>query len=154
MTDPMPAASPQRAVALGAHLRAVHAGLRRDLAAIRDRLADPEAAEISSLPNDLLSHCVAFCGELQQHHGNEDRVFPALARRHPELAPVVERLQREHAVVAAALAALRRLLAAPDRDRLAIEFDRIAMDLESHLRYEEETLVATLNVTDPATLRG
>ncbi len=81
-------------------------------------------------------------------------MFPALARRHPELAPVVERLQREHAVVAAALAASRRLLAAPDRDRLVIEFDRIAMDLESHLRYEEETLVATSNATDPATLRG
>ncbi|MGX1771073.1 hypothetical protein ACWIGW_03110 [Nocardia brasiliensis] len=57
-------------------------------------------------------------------------------------------------MVAAALVALRRLLAAPERDRLAIEFDRIATDLESHLRYEEETLVATLNATDPATLRG
>ncbi|MGW4848950.1 hypothetical protein [Nocardia brasiliensis] len=89
MAEPVPAVSPQPAVALGDHLCAVHAGLRRDLAAIRDRLADPEVAEISSLPNDLLSHCVAFGGALQQH-----------------------------------------------------------------LRYAEETLVATSNATDPATLWG
>ncbi|AFU05654.1 hypothetical protein [Nocardia brasiliensis] len=80
----MSAESPPRVVALGDHLRAVRAGLRRDLA-----------------------------------------------------------------VAAAALTVLRRLLAEPDRYRLAIEFDRIAKDLESHLRYEGEASKAT----DPATLR-
>ncbi|MEV4126521.1 nitroreductase/quinone reductase family protein [Nocardia sp. NPDC049707] len=146
--------APPRAAAIGDHLRTVHEQLRRDLARVRTQLDQfREGGEIPSLPMDLRSHCVAFCGALHEHHTNEDGVFPALARQHPELAPVVERLQREHGVVAAALADLQQLLSTAEPVRLRTEFDRLANELETHFSYEEDELVATLNATDPATLR-
>ncbi|MFD0365069.1 nitroreductase/quinone reductase family protein [Nocardia sp. GCM10030253] len=150
----------QRVSAIGDHLRNVHGQLRRDLAAVRaefDAYLDaPGATAMPSLPNELRGHCVAFCGALHEHHTNEDGVFPALARQHPELAPVVERLQREHGVVARVLSELQGLLDrgdARDAARLRAEFGRLAGDLETHFAYEEDTLVETLNATDPATLR-
>jgi len=69
------------------------------------------------------------------------------------VVPVVERLQREHGVVAAALTELQQLLGSADPGRLRAEFDRLAGELETHFRYEEDELMATLNATDPATLR-
>ncbi|WSF99164.1 hemerythrin domain-containing protein [Nocardia vinacea] len=143
-----------RAAAIGDHLRTVHEQLRRDLATVRTQLDQLDgSSEIPSLPTDLRSHCVAFCGALHEHHTNEDGVFPALVRLHPELAPVVERLQREHGVVATALAELQQLLNSADPVRLRTEFDRLANELETHFTYEEDELVATLNATDPAALR-
>ncbi|MEV5836482.1 nitroreductase/quinone reductase family protein [Nocardia sp. NPDC052112] len=151
--DEAPRMSP-RAAAIGDHLRTVHAQLRRDLATVRTQLDQPsDGGEITSLPTDLRSHCVAFCGALHEHHTNEDGVFPALARQHPELAPVVERLRREHGVVATAIAELQQLSNSADPVRLRTEFDRLANELETHFSYEEDELVAILNATDPATLR-
>ncbi|MEV4241158.1 nitroreductase/quinone reductase family protein [Nocardia sp. NPDC050408] len=152
--DVAPQQAAPRAAAIGDHLRTVHEQLRRDLATVRtqlDRLDD--SSENLSLPTDLRSHCVAFCGALHEHHTNEDGVFPALVRQHPELAPVVERLQREHGVVATALAELQLLLNSADPVRLRAEFDRLANELETHFSYEEDELVATLNATDPTALR-
>jgi hemerythrin-like domain-containing protein len=152
--DAAPQQAARRAAAIGDHLRTVHEQLRRDLATVRaqlDQLRD--VSEIPSLPTDLRSHCVAFCGALHEHHTNEDGVFPALARQHPELGPVVERLQREHGVVAAALTELQQLLDSADPGRVRTEFDRLASELETHFGYEEDELVATLNAIDPATLR-
>ncbi|WP_433682490.1 hemerythrin domain-containing protein [Nocardia sp. CA-119907] len=144
----------RRAAAIGDHLRTVHEQLRRDLATVRAQLDQlHNGSEIPSLPADLRSHCIAFCGALHEHHSSEDGVFPALARQHPELAPVVERLQREHGVVAAALTELQQLLDGADPGRLRTEFDRLAGELKTHFRYEEDELVATLNATDPAALR-
>ncbi|WP_433198746.1 nitroreductase/quinone reductase family protein [Nocardia sp. CA-107356] len=144
----------RRTAAIGDHLRTVHEQLRRDLATVRAQLDQiQDMSEIPSLPTDLRSHCIAFCGALHEHHTNEDGVFPALARQHPELVPVVERLQREHGVVAAALAELQQLLDSADPRRQRAEFDRLANELETHFRYEEDELVATLNATDPAALR-
>jgi hypothetical protein len=105
---------------------------------------------------DLRAHCLAFCGALGAHHTGEDGVFPALVRLHPELAPVVDRLSREHGVVATALTELRTSRpAAPGRPRAAgrAEFERLATELETHFTYEESTLVDTLDATDPAALR-
>ncbi|MFI7668732.1 nitroreductase/quinone reductase family protein [Nocardia sp. NPDC049526] len=149
--DAAPQQTAPRAAAIGDHLRTVHEQLRRDLATVRAQLDD--SSEIPSLPTDLRAHCVAFCGALHEHHTNEDGVFPALVRRHPELAPVVERLQREHGVVATALAELQQLLNSADAARLRTEFDRLADELETHFSYEEDELVTTLNATDPAELR-
>lgn len=150
----------QRTAAIGDHLRTVHAQLRRDLVTVRaglDRLSSAtNGTETISLPADLRAHCVSFCGAMHEHHTNEDGVFPALARLHPELAPVVQRLQAEHGVVARVLTELQALLDAAegsDITRLRAEFDRLAGELETHFSYEEETLVDTLNATDPASLR-
>lgn len=150
----------QRAAAIGDHLRHVHAQLRRDLATVRTGLDEylraPAAMAKPAFPQDLRAHCVAFCGALGEHHTSEDGVFPALVRLRPELAPVVERLHREHGAVATALTGLRTLLDAPepaDPARLRTEFDRLATELETHFDYEEDTLVEALNATDPAALR-
>ncbi|MFI9414891.1 nitroreductase/quinone reductase family protein [Nocardia gamkensis] len=150
----------QRAAAIGDHLRHVHAQLRRDLAAVRTGLEQhvraPDGVGKPALPQDLRTHCLAFCGALGEHHTGEDGVFPALARLHPELVPVIDRLNREHGVVAGALTELRTLLDAAepgDPARLVAEFDRLATELETHFTYEENTLLETLNATDPAALR-
>ncbi|MFE7746068.1 nitroreductase/quinone reductase family protein [Nocardia sp. NPDC057455] len=150
----------QRAAAIGDHLRHVHAGLRRDLAAVRTglerHLRAPGVVDRPVLPQDLRAHCLAFCGALGEHHNSEDGVFATLVRLYPELAAVIDRLNREHGVVAGALTALRTLLDATepgDPARLLTEFDRLAMELETHFTYEEDTLVETLNATDPAALR-
>ncbi|MEU4340400.1 nitroreductase/quinone reductase family protein [Nocardia sp. NPDC023852] len=153
-------ATRQRAAAIGDHLRQVHAQLRRDLATVRaglDRHSNaPDAVAKPTLPQELRTHCAAFCSALHEHHTSEDGVFPALVRLHPELAPVVDRLQREHGVVATALTELRELLdtgESGDAARLRTEFDRLATELENHFSYEEDTLVETLNAADPAALR-
>ncbi|MGO4615231.1 hemerythrin domain-containing protein [Nocardia sp. 2YAB30] len=70
---------------------------------------------------------------------------------------MVDRLQREHGVVAAALTELRELLETEGSGgvaRLRTEFDRLATELENHFSYEEDTLVETLNAADPAALRA
>ncbi len=56
-------------------------------------------------------------------------------------------------MVAAALAELHQLLNSADAARERTEFDRLANELETHFRHEEDELVATLNATDPAALR-
>ncbi|NEW31687.1 hemerythrin domain-containing protein [Nocardia cyriacigeorgica] len=71
----------------------VRAGLPR-------HLEDPASAALPELPQDLRTHCVAFCGALHEHHINEDGVFPVLAQQFPEPAPVLDRLAREHTEVA------------------------------------------------------
>ncbi|WP_433527333.1 hypothetical protein ACQPZ2_05875 [Nocardia pseudovaccinii] len=45
-----------------------------------------------------------------------------MVRQHPELAPVVERLRREHGVVAAALAELQQLPNSADAAQVRTEF--------------------------------
>ncbi|UAK33408.1 hemerythrin domain-containing protein [Nocardia asteroides] len=70
---------------------------------------------------------------------------------------MVDRLSHEHGVVATALTELRTLLDPPHLGapaRLRAEFERLATELETHFTYEEDTLVDTLDATDPAALRS
>ncbi|MDA0566546.1 hemerythrin domain-containing protein [Streptomonospora sp. S1-112] len=149
----------QRLVAWGDELVKLHGGFRRDLAALRedaDRLrrglpphglAAPPAAE------QLRGHCLAFCDRLHEHHTEEDSaLFPALGADFPELAAALERLRREHVVVARLMGRIREVAAeleeGPDRDRadrLAEELDRLSAELTAHLDYEEAQLVPLLN---------
>ncbi|MBF6321582.1 nitroreductase/quinone reductase family protein [Nocardia cyriacigeorgica] len=157
---PAPTGGPAaRSTAISDHLKQVHGQLRRDLDAVRAGLArhleDPASAALPELPQDLRTHCVAFCGALHEHHINEDGVFPVLAQQFPELAPVLDRLAREHTEVARVITELQALLAeAPDGRpaRLRAEFDRLATELETHFDYEETTLTGSLNVMDTSAL--
>lgn len=134
-----------RAVALGQHLIEVHDWLRVRLDAIR--------AGDGSGPTDLRTHCLTFCSILEEHHSGEDRqLFPFLAEQHPELAPVIEELMRDHRQVAAILERVaelsRELDAQPDPAEVArvrIELDGLAALLENHLTYEERKLVPILD---------
>ncbi|GGM39812.1 hemerythrin domain-containing protein [Dactylosporangium sucinum] len=112
----------------------IHNGLRADL----DRLRSGEA-----LPERLAEHCVAFCASLTAHHTGEDTLaFPFLDDALPELTPVLDRLRREHAVVAERIRELRAL--ATDPHALRERVDSLAAELDEHFRYEEAALIPAI----------
>lgn len=118
---------------------AVHDWLRTQLSALR-------AGDHTG--RDLRAHCLTFCTAVRRHHTGEDAgVFPLLARRHPELRPVIDELVRDHDQVAVMLRTVEVLVdglaADPDpahRRRLQAELDGVAALLESHFGYEERTI--------------
>ncbi|WP_245765162.1 nitroreductase/quinone reductase family protein [Nonomuraea jiangxiensis] len=122
----------------------VHGAFRRELALIRREVA----ASGPRLAAQLRVNCLTMCQNLHGHHSREDdALFPGLKGRYPELAPVLERLQAEHVVIARLLDELREVLADADTapgDLLA-EVERLTRELEAHLDYEEEQLVPLLN---------
>lgn len=136
----------ERVKGMGDWLIEVHDWFRAELATLQSQAA---AGEQLTPANDLRANCLAFCGYLTKHHTGEDRgVFPMLARAHPELTEVIARLEKEHEVVADIQHRIQALAdSEADRDRLVPELDRLAAELNAHLRYEEETIVAALNET-------
>jgi deazaflavin-dependent oxidoreductase (nitroreductase family) len=153
-----------RSLALGDVIVQAHATLRADLAALREEAeAHLAGAERGERPEPdaaarLRTHCLAFCSALGEHHdGEENRGFPPLRRRHPELGPVLDRLRREHVRVARLRAELQETLdgiAAADPDAVRLRFDRVTAELEAHYAYEEKELVAALNAMTPADWAG
>ncbi|MEU6975643.1 MULTISPECIES: hemerythrin domain-containing protein [unclassified Streptomyces] len=146
-----------RLTAFGNQLVDVHLYLREELA----RLRADVAAHLTSggeRPRELRAHCLAFCSALTRHHTAEDEgVFPTLARRHPELRPVLDELSRDHEQVTELLRAVRKLVdglgAGPEPDpaevrRISGELDGLVALVESHFTYEERKLVAALNALD------
>jgi deazaflavin-dependent oxidoreductase (nitroreductase family) len=140
--------------AVGDELVRIHDTLRRDLAALREEAeayldGRTGAAPPPDLAGQLRTHCMAFCDVLGEHHDNEEaRGFPLLEKRYPELAPVLERLRREHATVSRMKADLRALfddLPGSEPARVRADLDRMTAELEAHYAYEEAELVAALN---------
>ncbi|MFC6882975.1 MULTISPECIES: nitroreductase/quinone reductase family protein [Actinomadura] len=160
-------ADAERAGALGDHLVKVHADLRRELATARERVAAYLAGRSARAPEPALlqqfrAHCLTTCASLGEHHGKEEGVFPRIERAYPGLAPVLERLRREHVAVAALKRDMVALLdgltadatetgAAPgdggaaDPVVVGAELDRMVAELEAHFAYEEERIVPYLN---------
>lgn len=139
-------------------MRAVHARLREVLVRARESLdRDPD-----SLPAglDLLVYCRGFCAALSGHHDGEDaKLFPAIAARHPDLIPVVERLREDHGTIAWLLAELNTAMdAGTTREEAARHLDGIEAIMESHFRYEEAKLLDVLETfdlaADPETMLG
>ena len=96
-------------------------------------------------------HCQAYCRILTGHHTLEDRgIFPHLGRRDPQLAPVLDRLEEEHEVIADAARPRRRalvaLVAAEDDglDGVRAAMDVLTDALLSHFAYEERELIEPL----------
>ncbi|WP_030545480.1 nitroreductase/quinone reductase family protein [Streptomyces albus] len=134
-----------KASSMGAALKLIHDAFRRELAVIREELAGSGPGALGA---QLRVNCLTFCQNLHGHHTKEDAgMLPAIAAQQPELAPVVERLHREHERIAALLEALRGLVSAGDTDPAALlpEFDRLTAELEGHLDYEEEHLIPVLD---------
>jgi hemerythrin-like domain-containing protein len=145
-------------------LLGVHEHLRRELAEIREAATavaegrmDPATAR--SLMNRLTlrqnywalgSFCAQYCRIVSVHHTIEDQhMFPGLWREQESLAPVLERLQWEHEVIAAVLDRFDRALVAMMGDSRRIEDVRHVADelhtaLLSHLAYEEDELLEPL----------
>lgn len=145
----------------GRRLVLIHDHLRRELTQIRDALEQvaagrADAAALRSMINELTmrqnywtlgTFCASYCRLLTTHHTIEDEhMFPMLAATQESLAPVVERLEQEHEVIAEVLtgldAALVAMIEDPDRlDGVRDQVDLLSDMLLSHLRYEEEELV-------------
>ncbi|WP_078993087.1 hemerythrin domain-containing protein [Streptomyces sp. MMG1121] len=104
----------------------------------------------------MRTHCLNFCGALKKHHGGEDMaMFPTLAKQFPAFAPALVQLGEEHKVVARMQEGIQQLVDSVvpgviDPVRLRADLERLANQLESHFRYEEETIVTALNATAPA----
>ncbi|MET7396367.1 hemerythrin domain-containing protein [Dactylosporangium sp. NPDC005572] len=127
--------SADRLRAAARQLADIHNGLRADL----DRLRSGEA-----LPARLADHCLAFCAALTAHHTGEDTLaFPYLDDASPDLKPTLDRLRREHSVVADRIRELRALSAADPR-ALRDRLDTLAAELDEHFRYEEAMLIPAI----------
>src|SRR5690606_41435217 len=72
-------------------------------------LSLPDALPIFAAARELLLYCHGFCAALDEHHRSEDRVlFPAIESAHPELAPVLRKLEQDHSMIAHLLGGLQR----------------------------------------------
>lgn len=141
-----------RLAAFGNQLIDVHIWLREELARLQDDVDEYLAGE-GARPRELQAHCLAFCSALTRHHTAEDEaVFPAMARRFPELAPVLEQLAHDHHMVTGMLGRLQDLVdgirpaPSPAEARsVRGELDGLVALVESHFTYEEKKLVDALN---------
>ncbi|MFD0853953.1 nitroreductase/quinone reductase family protein, partial [Actinomadura adrarensis] len=164
-------AADDQLLGIGDVLLNAHRVLRQDLASLRSEvdayLADGQNTEQGGenseqskpeLAEQIRAHCVAFCGALHGHHeGEENQGFPPLERIHPELKPVLDRLRREHTVVAEMRQELQALLDdidAADPAHVRAELERVHTQLEAHYAYEEKELLDKLNAITAADWGG
>jgi hypothetical protein len=148
--------APDRMAALSEQLIHVHQELRERLASVRQEAADGAGlpGAHTAIGEDLLSHCLSFCSAIQAHHTGEDsQLLPALRAAAPELAPVIDNLSEDHALVAGILRQVRVLLtpgSAPSRpEALVRELDGLVAILESHFNYEERRIAKALDTAGP-----
>ncbi|MGP3919008.1 nitroreductase/quinone reductase family protein [Nonomuraea sp. 10N515B] len=157
----------ERVKGMGDWIIEVHDWLRKELETLRaqaDQAIEGGVDTIERTPPDLAqqmrTHCLNFCGALRKHHGGEDMaMFPMLAKQFPALAPALAQLGEEHKVVARMQDDIQQLVDSfvpgeTDPVQLRADLERLANQLESHLRYEEETIVTALNATAPAPTFG
>jgi hypothetical protein len=142
----------------------VHNMLRHELSELRDVLrqvrdgamhaADARGAlnEMALRQNDwtLGTICSRYCGVVAAHHSGEDSVlFPNLARRHPQLDAVIDRLTDEHLVIHEAIeqvdhALVQHMTRPEGHDAIQDAIDFLTDALLSHLAYEEHELLEPL----------
>lgn len=133
-----------RVVAWAHEMRSVHTTLREALDLARSSAERGEPPEPAS--RDQLLHCWGFCLALTGHHRGEDEVlFPAVLREHPDLADTLAGLERDHSMLNHLIGAYRQAL---DDDHapktLARHLDGIGALMESHFRFEERRLLPVL----------
>jgi hypothetical protein len=171
VTSADPASSPQaqlprtRGDAMVAELTWVHDMIRADLRIVRqladDASAGRPAAEIAAGIATLAAagplwqlrvNCLQYCQFVHHHHRAESvLLFPALRRANPELSPVVDQLEADHARVAVLLDDVTGAagnLADDDgpgaRRKLSAALQVLSDVLLAHLAYEEENIAGTL----------
>ncbi len=149
----------------GQHLVEIHDHLRAELAQLHDLIvqvaagsADPVAVRsylnrmtIRQNRWTLGTFCETYCRTVTTHHTLEDRsVFPHLRRSDAALAPVLDRLEREHEGIHDLLEDVDRALVALVAEDDGIDGVQRAMDaltasLLEHFGYEERELVGPLD---------
>ncbi|WP_371548322.1 nitroreductase/quinone reductase family protein [Streptomyces sp. NBC_00554] len=125
------------------HLQVAHDAFRRELALIREEFGKTGTA----LGAQLRVNCLTLCQGMHNHHTGEGLgLFPFLADRHPELAPTLDRLAKEHERIAELLEQLRGVIAGgqPEPGRVLSRVEHLTAELEAHLTYEEEQLIPLL----------
>ncbi|MFD3688877.1 hemerythrin domain-containing protein [Nocardiopsis sp. NPDC058631] len=157
MTGETGAREAQRIEALGDQLVKIHDMLRGQLTDLRTALDSPDTrtGTTAQLDQQIRKQCLSFCEFLHGHHTAEDEhMFPGLATSHPGLAPVLERLTREHSVISRALDRIQELASGPEAGSGPVreEVEHLAAQVEAHLDYEEAQIVEALNSYGPVTL--
>jgi hemerythrin-like domain-containing protein len=132
-------------VAWGAELRRVHNRIRSALEVTRAAVREGRPGEQAS--RDLLLYCHGFCAALDGHHRGEDRaLFPAIEAEHPQLAPVLRSLERDHTMIAHLLSGLEAAVGrAAGPEELDQHLEGIAAIMENHFRFEERKLLSVLD---------
>lgn len=146
----MPPGDARRLIAWHRELMAAHGRLRAALAVAQDAVTAPTSSDPTTATRDLLLYCLGFCTALGGHHRGEDaRLFPEIADRHPELAETIAYLQQDHSMIAYLLGGLEQAVQsqAPPDD-LGRHLEGIAAIMESHFRYEERQLSGILAELD------
>jgi deazaflavin-dependent oxidoreductase (nitroreductase family) len=132
------------ATSLSEVMKVVHDAFRRELALIRREMANGNG----TLGAQLRINCLTLCQGLHNHHTGEDTMlFPFIGTRHPSAEPALKRLREEHEQIAALMARLRQAVDADSTDQAAAraEVERLTLDLEAHLTYEEQELLPLLD---------
>ncbi|MFE7526378.1 hemerythrin domain-containing protein [Kitasatospora sp. NPDC057542] len=156
----MASPSTGRTAALSLQLSLAHRDLRRRLDGLRTDLGRPRRP--GGDDNGLLTHCLAFCTALTNHHQGEDTgLFAQLLRERPDLAPTIGRLVEDHGLITHILTRVRELadraadIAAADAsaggatgsalEPIGRELDGLAAIMDSHFAYEERAIGAALD---------
>lgn len=129
-------------------MRVVHDALRRDV----ERLSSVLGNDLVHDPKQraaIARHVTWMMDFLHAHHsGEEEGLFPAIRERRPEVAVLLDDMDRDHSDLAAAVA--RVLSAAADyregghpqtRSDLGGALDDLRTRLDPHLRREEDELL-------------
>lgn len=134
----------ERLVAWGDELRKVHERLRNALDIARESLETNDPQQPSQ---DLLLYCWGFCTALKGHHRSEDRsLFPTIVDAHPELAPVIDNLVRDHSMLDQLIGDLEAAITSgASKEESLRHLDGIEAVMETHFGYEERQLIAVLN---------
>jgi Hemerythrin HHE cation binding domain len=151
-------AAHNRVAALSQQLTQVHLALREQLSLLRNEVTEgpgSAAAGDDAIAADLLGHCLSLCTAIHTHHsGEDDQLLPALRAAAPELAPVIDKLIEDHALVAGILRRIRELLtpgpAPSSPGALTRELDGLGAILESHFSYEERRLARAVDTLGPS----
>jgi hypothetical protein len=143
-----------RVVALSEQLTQVHQAMRERLASLRQSVAGGGNPVPWSLDEHLRAHCLGFCAAIHSHHTGEDnQLLPMLRAAEPGLAPVIDNLVEDHALVAGILRRVHGLVDAegsrPDKDILIRELDGLTAILDSHFGYEERRIAQALDRLGP-----
>jgi len=146
-----------RLIAWSNELRRAHARLRDALHVARTAV-DGEGDLATG--RDLVLYCRGFCTALDAHHRGEDRaLFPAIEAAHPELAPVLRKLEQDHSMIDFLLTALAAAVdgGASPAD-LHRHLDGVGAIMDSHFAYEERQLLTVLDAlaldADPREVLG
>ncbi|MEU4620733.1 hemerythrin domain-containing protein [Actinoplanes sp. NPDC023801] len=141
-----------RLVAWSHEMRAVHRRLREALQLVLDSLDSVDSLDFlhGEAMKDLLLYCRGFCAALDGHHRGEDRtLFPAIAAAHPDLRPVLRKLEQDHSMIGYLLGGLGAAVeGAAGPDELRRHLDGVSAIMESHFRYEERQLLTVLEALE------